>query len=418
MSDSPISDDLAREAFIYGYSMDAAYTFLYETTITPAQPLNTFQQLRELADDTYTAHPTINNDTLHLMGWFDVAAEPVVVTVPDHHPGRYWILHTMDMGHYTTAMIGSRTRGTTGGRFLFASRTWDGQVPDDIDDIVRSDSDLIKVMARIMTTGGPDLPAAQALMDRWQLETLSAHAGTPAPDPVTRDYPDPAITSWVERVNTVLAEGTMASADQNWLPRYAALGLSPGRPDPSDTQREAATRGQRLGMDHLAQLAPSLTTGARSLGTRADLQDGPRDLFALGTYVGQWSLPPAESVYVKIETGSDGQPLNGSGGKRYRAQFTAPDVSEFWSVTAYRDDNRLMARNALNRHSRGDRTLTPGNDGLYTIELSSDAETNADNPNYLPIPEADTYLILRLYGPSPAIQAGDYTPPTFTVVDD
>ena len=37
-------------------------------------PLNRFQNIRALADDSYTAHPTINNDTLHLMGWLDVAA--------------------------------------------------------------------------------------------------------------------------------------------------------------------------------------------------------------------------------------------------------------------------------------------------------------------------------------------------------
>lgn len=106
-----ISDETAREAYLYGYSMDKAYGFLYETTIEPGVRLNEFQKLRDLADDTYTAHPTINNDTLHLQGWFDVAAKPVVVTVPDVDSDRYWILHTMDMGHYTTAMIGSRTRG-------------------------------------------------------------------------------------------------------------------------------------------------------------------------------------------------------------------------------------------------------------------------------------------------------------------
>lgn len=109
MRTSPITDELAADAYVYAYSMDEAYRFLYETTIKPGIPFNEFQMIRDLADDTYTAHPTINNDTLHLQGWFDVAVEPVVVTVPDFDEGRYWILHTMDLGHYTTAMIGSRT---------------------------------------------------------------------------------------------------------------------------------------------------------------------------------------------------------------------------------------------------------------------------------------------------------------------
>ncbi|MFC5714908.1 hypothetical protein ACFPTX_02160 [Pseudomonas sp. GCM10022188] len=32
-----------------------------------------------------------------------------------------------------------------------------------------------------------------------------------------------------------------------------------------------------------------------------------------------------------------------------------------------------MAHNAINRRSRGDRTLTPGKDGIYSIELAAKA---------------------------------------------
>jgi len=412
-----ISDELARDAYLYGYSIDEAYTFLYETTIKPGLPLNEFQRLRDLADDTYTAHPTINNDTLHVQGWFDVAAEPVVVTVPDADAGRYWILHTMDLGHYTTAMIGSRTRGTAGGRFLFAGRAWNGAVPDGIDAVVRSDSDLIKVMGRIMTVGGDDLVAARQLMDQWTLETLSRHLGTRSPSPVERSFPNPATTSWLERVDFVLADGSMAQADAEWISRYRAVGIEAGKADFTAEQLEAADRGQRLGMEHLVDLAPTMTNSQQLLGTREDLQRGPRDLFAEGTYLGQWGLPPVESVYVKVETGSDGLPLNGSNGKRYRATFAAPDVSEFWSYTAYGTDDRLMAHNAVNRHSRGDRTMVPNNDGSFTLSLGADVTGEADDPNFLPIPEKDTYLILRLYGPSRALQDGEYDIPVFDVLD-
>ena len=409
-------DEVARDAYLYAYSIDEAYKFLYETTIEPGRPLNEFQLQRDLADDTYTAHPTINNDTLHLQGWFDVGAEPVVVTIPDHDEGRYWILHTMDLGHYTTAMIGSRTRGTRGGRFLFAGTAWDGDVPDGIDQVVRSDSDLIKVMGRIMTIGGADLETARRLQDRWTVKTLSAFLGVLGPEPLTREFPDPASTNWLQRVNFVLAAGSMAQTDARWLARYREIGLEAGRTTFTDEQLEAAERGERLGMAHIRELAPRMTNGADLLGTRADLQDEPRDLFAEGTFIGQWGLPPVESVYVKIEQGADGQPINGSNGKAYRARFLPPDVSEFWSFTVYGTDDRLMAHNAINRHSRGDRTLTPDADGSYTIELRADVNGGVNEPNLLPIPEKDAYLILRLYGPSQAVQDGDYAPPVFEVI--
>lgn len=45
------------------------------------------------------AHLSIINEILHLIGTLDVAVEPMIVSVPDHDDGRYWVLHTMDMGH-------------------------------------------------------------------------------------------------------------------------------------------------------------------------------------------------------------------------------------------------------------------------------------------------------------------------------
>ena len=65
------------------------------------------------------------------------------------------------------------------------------------------------------------------------------------------------------------------------------------------------------------------------------------------------------------------------------------------------------------RHSRGDRTLKPDANGECTIELSAKGEES--NPNYLPIPEKDAYIVLRLYGPSKAVQGGGYKFPPVEV---
>lgn len=40
MSEHPIPDQLACDAYLYAFSMDEAYKFLYETTIEPGDPLN------------------------------------------------------------------------------------------------------------------------------------------------------------------------------------------------------------------------------------------------------------------------------------------------------------------------------------------------------------------------------------------
>jgi len=409
-----ISEKTARDAYIYAYPMDEAYKFFYETAVKTDTPLNRFQNIRHIADDSYTAHPTINNDTLHLMGWLDVGAEPVVVSIPNMDKGRYWILHTMDMGHYTNAMIGARTRGTKGGNFMFAGRNWKGEVPDSVDEVIRVDSDLVKMMGRIMATGKEDEKTALRYMDQWTLRPLSAYLGVPGPKPKQRSYPDPAQTNWLQRTNFVLCEGALAEADRKWLAQFKEMGLAPCKQDFTPAQLAAAAKGEELGMKHIKDLAPKMSNAGRLLGTREQLGEGARDEFAEGTYLGQWGLPPDETVYLKEEKASDGKNINGANGKKYRIRFKAPEVSQFWSFTVYASDNRLMAHNAINRHSRGDRTLRPDKDGMYTIELAAKGE--ASNPKYLPIPERDAYLILRMYGPSKAIQEGKYAFPKIELV--
>ncbi|MDR3503902.1 MAG: DUF1254 domain-containing protein [Legionella sp.] len=410
-----ISDKMAEDAFIYAYPMVQDYDFFYETAIKPDYPLNQFQNIRKLADDTYTEHPTINNDTIHLMGWLDVAVEPVVVTIPDMDKGRYWILHTMDMGHYTDAMIGSRTRGTKGGRFMFASKNWHGEVPKSVTQVIRVDSDLVKLMGRIMAINPQDEVIAQNYMDQWNVRTLSQYLGVKGPKAKQRQYPNPKTTNWIEIANFVLCEGILADADKKWLSQYKAIGLAPCKKELTQDQLEAAKIGKKLGMKKIIELAPKMTDARQALGTRESLGNSPREEFAVGVYLGQWGLPPVEAMYLKTDVDSKGKKLNGTH-RNYKMRFKAPDVSGFWSVTVYSADNRLMAHNELNRHSRGDRTLKPDSEGYYTILLSSDEQSNKANDNFLPIPEKDFYLILRLYGASKAIQAGEYKMPAVVPV--
>lgn len=407
-----ITDDYATQGYLYGYSADAAYKYLHETTLAKGVQLNTLDYMPNVPDDSYTDHPTINNDTLHIMGWLDLAAEPMIFHVPDHDEGRYWLLHAMDMDHYTVVMEGSRTRGTKGGTFLFATKEWDGDVPDGITDVFRSYSEILKVMPRIMVVQKPgDLEKARELQKKWRIETLAEFNGHTPKTPKVRNFPDPAATHWLERVNFVLDQGTMAKPDHVWIEKSVDLGIDPGKSDFTDEQVDAIQRGEKLDMAAIKKAAPDMKDARRLLGTREQLQNGDRLHFSEGTYLGQWGLPVEESMYFQVRTDANGKPLNGANGQKYRIRMTDPNVKCFWSWTVYRDDNRLMAHNDLNRHCRGDRTLTTNTDGEYQIELGADCSGKANDPNFLPIPEQDFYLILRQYGPSQSTIEGKYEVP-------
>jgi hypothetical protein len=345
------------------------------------------------------------------MGWLDVAAEPVIVTIPDMDEGRYWILHTMDMGHYTNSMIGSRVRGHKGGMFMFTPKGWEGEMPASVTQVIKSDSNILKLMGRIMDTGGEDSKIALSYMDQWNIRTLSEFLGQNGPKPVERTYPDLDV-SWLNRVNFVLCDGSLGKSDQQWLTKFESLnlGMKACNTELTDRQLQLAKIGEKLGMERLIELAPDMVDARLMLGTRESLGNGDREIFAEGTYIGQWGLPPVEASYRRVANDSDGELLDGSK-HEYKMTFKAPNVSEFWSVTIYANDNRLMARNRLNRHSRSDRSLTPDADGNYTIIFSKDADTYAQQVNFLPIPNKPFYPVMRLYGPDEEIQSGKYLMP-------
>jgi hypothetical protein len=400
---------VSDRAYLYAFGMDRAYQHLYETMVKPDYPANRFQIIRHLADDKYTAHPTINNDTLHLMGWLDVAAEPVIVSVPDHDDGRYWLLHTMDMGHYTTSLFGKRTRGPKGGRFLFASQTWQGEVPDGITEAVRVESHFLKLMGRVMATGVEDEKKALSYVDDWNIRTLSEFLGQAGPKPMERKFVPAAGNSWLERVNFVLADGTMATADAHWLEGLEPSGIGPGKGDLTPEQLAAAEMSEQYVLARLKEVLPTLTNASKSLGTREELGNVDRTLFAAGTYVGQWGAPPVEASYVQMVKDQNGDILNGA--NDYSVTFTPPKVSQFWSVTAYGSRAMLMIANDLNRHSRGDRHVKLNPNGTVTLRLSHDTTGKAEDTNFLPVPNEGFYLVLRMYGGDEDIQAGKFPVP-------
>lgn len=406
---SPELQAISDRAYLYAYGIDEAYKHLYKTLVEPDYPANRFQIIRHLADDKYTAHVSINNDTLHLMGWLDVAAEPVIVSVPDHDDGRYWVLHTMDMGHYTTSLFGKRTRGPNGGRFMFANQDWDGETPKGITEVVRVESNFIKLMGRVMATGVEDEKKALTYVDDWNIRTLSAFLGQNRPKPKVRQFVPPSGNSWLERVNFVLADGTMATADAHWLAALEASGIGAGNMDFSPEQLAAAQVSEQNVLAKLKEVLPTLTNASDALGSREQLGKADRIPFQVASYIGQWGAPPEEASYVQMIKDQNGDILDGV--NDYTTTFIPPKVSQFWSVTAYGSKTKLMIANELNRHSRGDRHVKLNADGTVTIYLGSNTKGKAEDTNFLPVPKEPFYLLLRMYGGDADIQKGRFPVP-------
>lgn len=408
---------LAQLAYEYAYSIDEAYKYFYETVVKVEYPLNQFQNIRVLADDSYTAHPSINNDTLHLMGWMDLAAEPVIITIPDHDDERYWLFHTMNMQHFTDSAFGSPQRGKQGGIFMYALEGWNGDVPESVDEVIYVEHPLVKMMGRIMDLGDDDSSKAQKLMDQWNIRTLSEFLGKKGPKPVIRSYPDPQDSNWVERTNFILSEGTMKQHDKELLSHFTFLNLGQSSGTLfTPEQLKLIDLGQQRGIDRIKNAG--FDDSRDVLGTRGEMTRVPSYQHAYGTLMGQWGLPAEHTMYAGDFFDKDGKPLDGSQ-YDYTVTFDAPPLEDggFWSYTIYSGETRLMEKNELDRHSRGDRVMTPNEDGTYTMYMSSDSTGQEDNPNFLPIPDHQWYSILRMYSPAEEVRSDKWKATPFTRLD-
>ena len=122
---------------------------------------------------------------------------------------------------------------------------------------------------------------------------------------------------------------------------------------------------------------------------------------------------PSEAYYPSISVDENGVQLNGA--NSYSITFPAnnlPPAKYFWSLTMYHNDTKLMVDNDMKRYSIGDRTkgLTYNNDGSLTLYFSN-KEPKEGKSNWLPSPEGDFYMLMRLYGPSKKVLDNQWTPP-------
>ena len=125
-----------------------------------------------------------------------------------------------------------------------------------------------------------------------------------------------------------------------------------------------------------------------------------------------------EAMYPIRYTDADGTVLNGK--NRYVVKFgSEPPVDAFWSLTMYNAADKMLVANAIDRFKVGSDTvgLVRAADGSITVPIQADSPGGDAALNWLPSPEGDFYVILRLYQPRDEVLSGAYQLPQLRKVD-
>jgi len=434
---------IAEEAYIYAFPMLMGYRFAYATFLQPASPgyrgpvnAGPFGEAVTL-DHTFKDVITPNADTPYSLGMLDLRGGPMVLTVPEV-TDRYYVTPFVDLFGCNALIIGSRATGSAAGSYFLMGPTWEGEVPEGFSDSFRFETDVVFLLGRTQLLSPDDQPALAEVMRQYRLEPYEVYRGGAAPALPPFDWPvwdDGASRDerFIGYLNFLLSfcQPTHPS-EADLMARIAKIGIGAGLAFDADALndevRETIRAGVAAARETMAAKTRTLTQKVNGwmssdvFGTR-EWYGGDYLLRAVAAMAGWGGNDVIEAMYPTASEDAGGDPLDGA--HRYQITFTTPPPAKaFWSVTmydtSYDGTAGYLVENPINRYLINSTTegLVFGDDGALTITMQRDEPDDpTERANWLPTPDGEFYLVLRMYWPKPGALDGTWEPPLVVRVD-
>jgi hypothetical protein len=396
-----------------------------------AAPVNQFAHVQQFPTAAFKEVVRANVDTLYSSAFLDLSEEPIVLSVPDMRD-RYYLMPIMDAWTNVFASPGTRTTGAGAASFAIVGPDWRGTLPPNLQ-VLKSPTNMAWILGRTQTNGPQDYAAVHAIQQKYSLVPLSKF-GKPFTAPVgkvdaladTKAAPVEQLqrmttSEFLNALARLMKANPPPAADAPVLSKLAQIGVIPGQPFDLVHLDPAVAKGLENSLaTALEQLqAAAKQTGHTENGWRIPAKflgnygtnyaaRGVIALIALGANL------PADAVYPTTFVDSQGKPLNGS--NRYKLHFEpgkTPPVNAFWSISMYGPDS-FFVENPINRYAISSwMNLKQSSDGSLDIYIQKDSPGSDAETNWLPAPEGDFNLTLRMYWPKseqPSILDGSWKP--------
>lgn len=432
---------IAEEAFIYGLPLVMNYAVMNEFVIDKNSPeykapFNTINNQARVFTPKDTAVVTPNSDTPYSMLWLDLRTEPMVISVPAVDKKRYYSVQLIDGNTYNYGYIGSRATGAEAGNFLVVGPDWKGEKPSGIKEIFQSTTPFALTVFRTQLFHPEDMPNVVKVQEGYKAQPLSAFLNQPAPAAAPAVDFLPATTKGIKEnffqyLDAALQFVPVTEQDKAIRSRMASIGIGPGKnfefKDLSLEHKAAILLAMKEGDN---KVSAYLSTGVKNInGWKVGSLFGDRAFYngdwlkrAAAAKGGIYGNNAVEAVYPMTRVDKDGEPLDG-GKHKYTLTFSAgamPPANAFWSVTMYDGKSQLLIDNPINRYLINSPMLSKmkkNPDGSLTFYIQKDSPGKDKEANWLPAPNSEMYLVMRLYWPktdAPSILPageGSWSPP-------
>ena len=414
---------IAEEGYIYGLPIVMNYGVMYEYAVdkNSSQFKASFNQLNSMhrvATPEDTAVVTPNSDTPYSVGFMDLRAEPIVISVPAIEKSRYYSVQLCDGNTFNYGYIGTRATGSEAGHYMLVGPGWKGETPPGIKKVFNSSTQFSMVIFRTQLFNPKDMPNVIKIQDDYKTQPLSAFLKQPAPTAAPAiKFPkidkELAKTGFFDYLAFQLQFAPAGPEEKAIRGKLARLGVEAGKPFDfkalSPEQKAAVVEGMKAGEAKVTQAVSN--AGKDVNGWRISDPDGDRAFFngdwlkrSVAAQAGIYGNDSVEATYPLTKTLPDGEPLDGSK-HNYTLTFPAgqlPPVNAFWSVTMYDGKSQLLIKNPIHRYLINSPMLPnmkKNADGSLTLYIQKDSPGKDKESNWLPAPNDLIYLVMRLYWP-------------------
>jgi hypothetical protein len=414
--------DLARgvQAFLDGLPAASLYAGLEGLKSVGLKPgdLGLYEDLM----DARSLFLTPNSTTVYAMTELDIEHGPVVVEVP---PG---VLGPVDDAYFrwVTDIGLTGPDGGKGGKYLFAHRDYEGELPEGYF-VARPSTYHNLLFFRIFVKDGDLAGAAQVAKSGFRAYPLSAAANPPKQRFVdlsgrrfntihSNDF------HFYEELNAIIQREPADAFDPELVGLFASIGIEKGKPFAPDarmkkilTEAIAIANGTARALTFATRNKEAYFFPDRQWlstfpgGSYAFIDDGARMLDDR-TYFHYLAtgITPAMAM-AKVGTGSayaftprDSKGRYLDGGKTYSVTLTAPiPINNFWSFMVYSGQTRSMLE--TDQKTAGldsnDKNLKKNADGSTTIWFAPEAPKGHEQNWIQTMPGKSFNVLFRLYGP-------------------
>jgi hypothetical protein len=425
---------VAKEAFVYGFAFVENYRSLYKQAVDSNDPdynasFNQIGHSRKVATPADKQFVTPNSDTPYSYIWFDLRAEPVVVTMPKIDQDRYYTAQLVDLQLFNFAYLGTRSYGNDGGDFLIAGPDWQGDQPKGVKEVIRCETQFAYALIRTQLFNANDLDNVHRIQDGYEVQLLSKYLGSATtPAAPTIDWPKPSdkmstSPEMFEYLNFLLQFCAPHPSEAELQKRFVELGIGAGMKFqfeglPVEIQSSIETGIREVASDEellMKRLNRLEITSADLFGSRESLKNNYMYRF-MGAKIGIYGNTASEAVYPGYFVDVHGQVPDASKtkhGLRFE-KGQLPPASAFWSITMYDGKTKHLVANSLDRYLLNSTMLKSfkfADDGSLTVSVQKDSPGADKEANWLPAPDGPFYIVMRIYFPKAEALNGTWRKP-------